>query len=80
MAEIKNKNEVKEYATDEAGMMADAKAYARDDFRTVEPLVARLDGVDKLSDERRKEVAEALIQVKYDAIRAKRIGVDSLFS
>lgn len=81
MAELNNRSEAtkKEYATDEAGMMADAKQYAKDDFRTVLPLVEKLDGKEATED-RKKEIADALIQVKYEAIKSKRLGVDALFA
>ena len=73
MAELKTPNNgtKKEYATDEAGMMKDAKDYASRDFKqTVE--VFRKAGVseDKTPDE---FIAKALVLVKLDQIKKARL-------
>lgn len=52
MAEVKNReNTTKEYATDELGMMADAKEYAKRDFEVCKMVYAKMTGVEIVSKE-----------------------------
>ena len=79
MAEIKSReNATKEYATDELGMMADAKEYAKRDFDVCRLVVAKVNGVE-LSKEDEAKIAEALIQVKYEQIKNARLNRVSYF-
>lgn len=64
-----NKSKEKEYATDEAGMMADAKLYARKDVSTVLRVFDMLKKVENPSEE---IICKTLIKVKYEQINAKR--------
>lgn len=69
-----NNNTTKTYATDEAGMLSDAKAFAKRDFTVVKDTLARLG--QNISEEL---VAEALIQVKLDQIKKARLNRTSFF-
>ena len=72
MATIKNtydrkdKGTQRELATDEAGMMSDAKDYAKKDMSTVLGVLERLQI--EVNDEKMEMVASALILVKYEQI------------
>lgn len=80
MAEIKNTTSAtKEYATDELGMMADAKEYAKRDFEVCKLVVARTLGVETLSKEDESKMAQNLIQVKYEQIKNARTNRVSYF-
>ena len=74
MAELNNanrkseKNEKKELATDEAGMMIDAKDYAKREMSTVLKVLEKL-GFDTTKEEL---IATALIAVKYEQIDKAR--------
>ena len=76
----------KKYATDEAGMMADAKIYAKQDFKSVVDTLKKL-GTKVVSEDRdlvdgeiREEaVAKALILVKFDQIKESRLNRTSYF-
>ena len=72
-SEDKN-NQNRTYATDEAGMLADAKSYAKRDFHIVEETLKQ-SGIDY----ERQEMAEALVQVKLGQIRKARLERDTLF-
>jgi len=74
MATYTNTNTTKTYATDEAGMLADAKQYAKRDFSVV------LSTLERLGQKIDKElVAEALIQVKLEQIKEARLNRTSYF-
>ena len=60
----------KVYATDEAGMMQDAKDYAKRDFQIVLATMRMFKTNDSVSNE---EIANALIQIKYKQIVDARI-------
>ena len=62
------------YATDEAGMLADAKTYAKRDFHIVEETLKK-SGMEY----DRAEMAEHLIQVKLEQIKKARLERDTLF-
>ena len=80
MAEVKNReNTTKEYATDELGMMADAKEYAKRDFEVCKLVTARMLGVETLSKEDEAKMAQNLIQVKYEQIKNARTNRVSYF-
>ncbi len=66
--------QTKTYATDDAGMLADAKSYAKRDFHIVEETLKQ-SGIDY----DRAEMAEALTQVKLGQIRKARLERDTLF-
>ena len=69
-----NNNQSKTYATDEAGMLKDAKQYAKRDFSIVELTLKKLDiEYDK------ETVANALIQVKLDQIKHARLERNTFF-
>lgn len=78
MAEVKNReNTTKEYATDELGMMADAKEYAKRDFEVCKMVYAKMTGVEIISKEDEALIAKNLIEVKYEQIknaRTKRVS------
>jgi len=64
----------KTYATDEAGMLKDAKAYAKRDFGVVVATLKRLgQNIDQ------ELIAEALIQVKLEQIKEARLNRVSYF-
>ena len=71
MAEISDKND-RSKSTKHEDMLADAIERAKADLWIVAPVVALLDGVDKLSDERENEVIEAMVKQKYTAIKNSR--------
>lgn len=71
MAEILDKND-RSKSTKHEDMLADAIERAKADLWIVAPVVALLDGVDKLSDERENEVIEAMVKQKYTAIKNAR--------
>ena len=71
MAEISDKND-RSKSTKHEDMLADAIERAKADLWIVAPVVALLDGVDKLSDERENEVIEAMVKQKYAAIKNAR--------
>lgn len=60
----------KVYATDEAGMMQDAKDYAKRDFQIVLATMRKFSTNESISNE---DIAEALIQIKYKQIVDARI-------
>lgn len=73
MAEVKNReNTTKEYATDELGMMADAKEYAKRDFEVCKMVYAKMTGVEVISKEDEALIAKNLIKVKYEQIKNAR--------
>lgn len=71
MAEISDRND-RSKSTKHEDMLADAIERAKADLWIVAPVVAILDGVDKLSDERENEVIEAMVKQKYNAIKNAR--------
>lgn len=71
MAEISDKND-RSKSTKHEDMLADAIERAKADLWIVAPVVAILDGVDKLSDERENQVIEAMVKQKYTAIKNAR--------
>ena len=71
MAEISDKND-RSKSTKHEDMLADAIERAKADLWIVAPVVAILDGVEKLSDERENEVIEAMVKQKYNAIKNAR--------
>lgn len=73
MAQYTNK-QPKQYATDEAGMLKDAKQFAKRDFSIVELTIKKL-GIEY----NKEEVANALIQVKLDQIKHARLERDTFF-
>ena len=68
------KNNQKTYATDEAGMLADAKAYAKRDFHIIEETL-------KLAEIEydRAKMAGHLTEVKLGQIKNARLERDTLF-
>lgn len=80
MADIKNtSNTTKEYATDELGMMADAKEYAKRDFEVCKMVYAKMTGVEVVSKEDEANIAKKLIEVKYEQIKNARTNRVSYF-
>ena len=71
MAEISDKND-RSKSTKHEDMLADAIERAKVELWIVAPVVALLDGVDKLSDERENQVIEAMVKQKYTAIKNAR--------
>ena len=71
MAEISDKID-RSKSTKHEDMLADAIERAKADLWIVAPVVALLDGVDKLSDERENQVIEAMVKQKYTAIKNAR--------
>ena len=71
MAEISDKND-RSKSTKHEDMIADAIERAKADLWIVAPVIALLDGVDKLSDERENQVIEAMVKQKYTAIKNAR--------
>lgn len=69
-----NNNQPKTYATDEAGMLKDAKAFAKRDSAIVE-LTCKKMGLE-VTNER---IAEALIAVKLEQIKNARLNRNSLY-
>lgn len=67
-------NQAKVYATDEEGMLADAKSYAKRDFHIVEETL-KVMGIDY----DRVEWAKALTSVKLEQIKKARLERDTLF-
>lgn len=76
MAEITGRTNsagaTKEYATDELGMMADAKEYAKRDFEVCKMVYAKMTGVEVISKEDEALIAKNLIEVKYEQIKNAR--------
>ena len=80
MADIKNTNNTtKEYATDELGMMADAKEYAKRDFEVCKMVYVKMTGVEVISKEDEARIAQSLIEVKYEQIKNARTNRVSYF-
>ena len=80
MADIKNTaGATKEYATDELGMMADAKEYAKRDFEVCKMVYAKMTGVEVVSKEDEAEIAKNLIEIKYEQIKNARCNRVSYF-
>lgn len=80
MAEVKNReNTSKEYATDELGMMADAKEYAKRDFEVCKMVYAKMTGVEVVSKDDEAILAKNLIEVKYEQIKNARTNRVSYF-
>ena len=80
MAEVKNRESAsKEYATDELGMMADAKEYAKRDFEVCKMVYAKMKGVEAISKEDEALIAKNLIEVKYEQIKNARTNRVSYF-
>ena len=86
MAEISNNDNTspvqvppapKVYATDEAGMMKDAKAYAKQDFRSVVDTMRKLNCEEEQFPE--EAIAKALILVKYAQIKESRLNRNTYF-
>lgn len=71
MAEISDKND-RSKSTKHEDMLADAIERAKADLWIVAPVVAILDGVEKLSDERENEIIAAMVKQKYNAIKNAR--------
>ena len=71
-----NINTASKYSTDEAVMLADAKKYARDDFKQTMAVVIGL-GLENTPTE--AEVAKALIDYKYKVIKESRENRVSFF-
>ena len=70
MAEIrKTTSAIREYATDELGMMADAKEYAKRDFAVCKMVYAKMTDVEVVSKEDEANIAKNLIEVKYEQIK-----------
>lgn len=79
MAEIRNTTSTtKEYATDELGMMADAKEYAKRDFEVCKMVYAKMSG-EEISKETESKLAKCLIEVKYEQIKNARTNRVSYF-
>lgn len=79
MADIKNtRDTTKEYATDELGMMADAKEYAKRDFEVCKMVYAKMSG-EEISKEVEAKLAKNLIEVKYEQIKNARTNRVSYF-
>lgn len=75
MAEVKNRDSAsKEYATDELGMMADAKEYAKRDFEICKMVYAKMTGIEVLSREKEALIAKSIIEIKYEQIKNARIN------
>lgn len=79
MAEIQNRNNSKEYATDELGMMADAKEYAKRDFEVCKLVYARMTEQETLDKETEAKLASELIKVKFEQIKNARTNRVSYF-
>lgn len=80
MAEVKNRESAsKEYATDELGMMADAKEYAKRDFEVCKMVYAKMTGVEVISKEDEALIAKNLIEIKYEQIKNARTNRVSYF-
>lgn len=80
MAEIKNTTSAtREYATDELGMMADAKEYAKRDFEVCKMVYAKMTSVEAISKEDEALIAKNLIEVKYEQIKNARTNRVSYF-
>ena len=80
MAEIRNTTSTtREYATDELGMMADAKEYAKRDFEVCKMVYAKMAGVETISKEDEAKIAKNLIEVKYEQIKNARTNRVSYF-
>lgn len=69
-----NNNQPKTYATDEAGMLKDAKAFAKRDSSIVELTLAKLE-----LDVTKEDIATALIAVKLEQIKNARLNRNSLY-
>ena len=69
-----NNNQPKTYATDEAGMLKDAKAFAKRDSAIVELTLAKLE-----LDVTKEDIATALIAVKLKQIKDARLNRNSLY-
>ncbi len=74
MAEIRNRNGngIEEKSTKHEDMLADAIQRTKDDLWRVTPIVALLDGVEKINDEREQEVINAMVKHNYNAIKNSR--------
>ena len=80
MAEIKNTTSTtREYATDELGMMADAKEYAKRDFEVCKMVYVKMTDADSLPKETESKLAKCLIEVKYEQIKNARTNRVSYF-
>jgi len=73
-----NNSNTREYRTDEAGMIEDAKQYAKKDFHMIEKCYAKVHG-EPMDKETKIAHVKGLIAVKYDAIVAKRLNRDDTF-
>ncbi len=73
----KVEKQVKVWATDEAGMMNDAKKYAKLEWKQHITLMRKL----KISEEDFPDdtIGKALILVKYEAIKESRLNRTSIF-
>jgi hypothetical protein len=70
MAQLANRNtQAREFATDEVGMMADAKDYAKRDISTILKVFEMLKGVPEITEEM---IVKATIKVKYEQINKAR--------
>lgn len=67
----KKDGEKKDYATDDAGMMADAKEYAKRDVSTAIALCGKL-GFDTEDDTKVELIVKQLIAVKFEQIKKSR--------
>ena len=73
MARYSN-NQPKTYATDEAGMLKDAKAFAKRDSAIVEQVIERLE-----LDVTKELIADMLITIKLEQIKNARLNRNSLY-
>jgi hypothetical protein len=73
---VKQESKVRVYSTDEAGMMTDAKEYAKRDFTVVSATMRMFNTCETITDE---EIAKALITVKYNQIVEARTNRVSYF-
>ena len=71
MAEIKN-NKRDELSTKHEDLLDEAIKRTKDDLWRVAPVVALLDGVEKLSEEREQEVINAMVKHNYHAMKHSR--------
>lgn len=72
-----SKQVAKVYATDEEGMMADAKRFAKQDFSSVTDTVRRLGFTEEQASD--EMIAKALILTKYNLIKEARINRVTFF-
>lgn len=71
MAELVNR-QTTEKSTKHEDMLAEAIKRTKDELYRVAPVIAILDGVETLSEERENEVIEAMVKQNYHAIKKAR--------